>query len=100
MNKIIDGLREAVDVATNDRLGPGDTMTWQYYTIRLGERGMHWVTKNGSNPMPGACCFKTISDAKKGIAALIVTESILRGVAQHDDTAKGDLFWSLMELSR
>lgn len=85
-------------VASTDRLTPGSVVTWQGFQIKLGERDKHWVTRDGTNPIPGAACFETISDAKKGIAALIVTESILAGL--HDAPAKGRLFWSLLELSR
>lgn len=99
MNKIMEGLREDVHISGTDRLTPGSVVAWQGFQIKLGERDKHWVTRGGANPIPGAACFETISDAKKGIAALIVADTILTGV-KRDAAAKSRLFWSLIELSR
>lgn len=78
-----------------------DAMTceWMGYQYRRGERNAYWVTKGGINPMPGACCFSTQDDARRGIAALVITNAILAGI-HHDAEARGHVFWSLMELSR
>lgn len=77
----------------------GSHVEWQGYTIKLGERGMIWVSKGGCNPMPGACCFETEADAKKGIAALVVAKTITKNWNFGEPTL-GDVFWSLLELSR
>lgn len=78
------------------------THEWQGFTFKLGPYGKerrYWVSQRGGNPMPGACCFKTPDDAKKGIAALLLTRTILNGT-KHDAAAEGLVFWNLMELSR
>lgn len=73
----------------------GSYSEWQGYKIKVGERDMIWVSKDGGNPMPGACCFQTEEDAKKGIAALVVAKAIVG-----EEKPIGDVFWSLMELSK
>lgn len=75
------------------------THEWQGYTFKLGANDCFWVTKDGGNPMPGACCFSTAEDAKKGIAALVVANAITASQAP-GMPSKGDIFWSLLELSR
>lgn len=86
-------------MAATDELPKGATLSWQGYTIRRGERDMLWVSRDHGNPMPGACCFSTVADAKKGIAALVVANAIcapnVKGAPSH-----GDVFWSLLELSK
>lgn len=72
-------------------------VTWNGYRIARGERDLIWVTKDHANPMPGACCFKTVDQAKKGIAALALAKII---AGDERPELVGDAFWSLMELSR
>ncbi len=43
-----------------------------------------WVSKDGINPMPGACWFRDEDDARKGIRALEMSNG------------DSDLFWLLM----
>lgn len=74
------------------------THEWMGYKYKIGERGMYWVTKDRCNPMPGACCFGTAGDARKGIAALIIATSIWN--REHYRRSVGDLFWAIMELVR
>ena len=73
------------------------TYEWCGFTFRRGERDMLWVSKDGMNPMPGACCFSTPEQARKGIAALILADAIT-GKTQHPQ--HGDVFWALIELTR
>ena len=78
------------------------THEWQGFTIKGDGKGLSekfWVSERGTNPMPGACCFSSPAQAKKGIAALLLTRMILIGV-KHDAAAEGHVFWNLMELSR
>lgn len=77
----------------------GSYSEWQGYTMKIGERDMIWVSKDGSNPMPGACCFKTCADARKGIAALVLANAICAPNVP-GAPSKGDVFWSLLELNR
>lgn len=76
------------------------THEWQGYTYKKGERGMYWVSKNGINPMPGACCFATPEDAQRGIAALVVANAICPPLLQGGAPLNSDVFWSLLELSK
>lgn len=68
-------------------------LNWHGFCVKKGERDMYWVTENGVNPMPGACCFRNFDQAKKGIAALMIAERI---APDH----VGEVFWNLMELAR
>lgn len=57
------------------------------------------VTKNGANPMPGACWFDDVQKAKKGIAAYVLACKI--APVTYDggiQTCEPGIFWMLMEL--
>lgn len=51
------------------------------------DRYGYWVSKDGVNPMPGACWFKDTDQALKGIDALEMSNG------------DSDLFWLLMGLA-
>ena len=74
-------------------LQDGTTVEWNGYTIKkkvgyVDKTPGVMVVKDGCNPMPGGCWFHTVDDAKKGIAALILSEQT------------GGDFWCFMELTR
>jgi hypothetical protein len=74
---------------------PKETQTVEYLGYKIWPREQptwpekdrygFWVSKGGINPMPGACWFQTVDEAREGIRML--------------ELAKGDaeIFWLLME---
>ncbi len=71
----------------------GVTVEWKGYIIIEkvgygdGKPGV-MVVKDGCNAMPGATWFESVEQAKKGIAALILSEQT------------GGDFWMFMELAK
>lgn len=81
-------------------LAEGDHIECMGYTIKSrldcpGELG-YVVTKDGWNPMPGAAWFRTVGEARKGIAALIVSNAF----PPLDPKTHGEIFWALIELTK
>lgn len=82
------------------------SMKWSGYTVKRKldfpmDKGKpnkvgYVVTKDDCNVMPGATWFVSVDQAKKGIAALILSNNI----AGPHSMDQGLFFWMLLELSK